>query len=156
MPKIPKKQSDGATRRRFLGNTLGTLALAPFAGVLPAAAQNNPASATTGESKEILILGAGMSGLTAALSLLRAGHKVKVIEYQNRVGGRLLSVPLKGGQFAEAGGGHLQACPPPSGPSPTSPTTSATRIYSAFAAGTTGCRKRWQKCWATGSFSMHR
>jgi monoamine oxidase/UDP-galactopyranose mutase len=33
-----------------------------------------------------------MSGLTAALSLLRRGHNVTVIEYQDRVGGRLLSV----------------------------------------------------------------
>ncbi len=48
-----------------------------------------------------------MSGLTAALSLHRAGHRVKVIEYQNRVGGRLLSIPLKGGQYSEAGGGHF-------------------------------------------------
>lgn len=47
--------------------------------------------------KTVLVLGAGMSGLTAALALLRRGHDVKVIEYQNRVGGRLLSLPLKGG-----------------------------------------------------------
>ena len=53
-----------------------------------------------------------MSGLTAALSLHRAGHKVRVVEYQNRVGGRLLSLPLKGGQFTEAGGGTFaQTCP---------------------------------------------
>nr|pir L-amino acid oxidase - Synechococcus sp. (PCC 6301) [Synechococcus sp.] len=50
-----------------------------------------------------------MAGLTAALSLLRRGHQVTVIEYQNRIGGRLLSVPLKGGQFSEAGGGHFRA-----------------------------------------------
>jgi monoamine oxidase len=55
------------------------------------------------------VLGAGMSGLTAALALHRRGHDVQVIEYQNRVGGRLLSVPLKGGQFTEAGGGHFRS-----------------------------------------------
>jgi monoamine oxidase len=59
--------------------------------------------------KEILVLGAGMAGLTAALALLRRGHKVTVIEYQNRVGGRLLSLPLKDGQFTEAGGGHFRS-----------------------------------------------
>jgi len=50
-----------------------------------------------------------MAGLTAALSLQRCGHDVTVIEYQDRVGGRLLSVPLKGGQFTEAGGGHFRS-----------------------------------------------
>ncbi len=50
-----------------------------------------------------------MSGLTAALALHRAGHSVRVIEYQDRVGGRLLSIPLKGGQFSEAGGGHFRS-----------------------------------------------
>ena len=59
--------------------------------------------------KTVLVLGAGMSGLTAALALLRRGHDVKVIEYQNRVGGRLLSLPLKGGQVTEAGGGHFRS-----------------------------------------------
>ncbi len=61
------------------------------------------------DRQKVLVLGAGMSGLTAALALHRAGHDVKVIEYQDRVGGRLLSIPLKGGQFSEAGGGHFRS-----------------------------------------------
>lgn len=75
---------------------------AAFAG-LPSAAR----SATS--KKQVLVLGAGMSGLTAALSLFRQGHDVTVLEYQNRVGGRLLSLSLKGGQFSEAGGGHFRS-----------------------------------------------
>jgi monoamine oxidase len=62
--------------------------------------------------KSVLVLGAGMAGLTAALALLRSGHRVTIIEYQNRVGGRLLSIPLKGGQFSEAGGGHFRSSMP--------------------------------------------
>lgn len=58
--------------------------------------------------KRVLVLGAGMSGLTAALALHRRGHDVEVLEYQDRVGGRLISVPLKGGQFTEGGGGHFR------------------------------------------------
>lgn len=59
-------------------------------------------------ARRILVLGAGMAGLTAALALHRRGHLVDVLEYQNRVGGRLLSIPLEGGQFTEAGGGHFR------------------------------------------------
>ena len=50
-----------------------------------------------------------MAGLTAALSLLRQGHEVTVIEYQPRIGGRLWSLPLAAGQFTEAGGGHFRS-----------------------------------------------
>jgi Monoamine oxidase len=102
--------SSGATRRSFLRGAVGAVAATPFAGSLLAQSEPPEAKpAAPGESLEVLVLGAGMSGLTAALSLHRAGHKVRVIEYQDRVGGRLLSVPLKGGQFTEAGGGHFRS-----------------------------------------------
>jgi monoamine oxidase len=93
----------GVTRRRLLAG--GAAAAAPLV-----ASSVSPAKAYAENGrKEILVLGAGMAGLTAALALLRRGHKVTVIEYQNRVGGRLLSVPLMGGQFSEAGGGHFRS-----------------------------------------------
>ena len=78
-------------------------------GLLAGTALAAPAIAQTATRRQVLVLGAGMSGLTAALSLLRAGHDVTVIEYQDRVGGRLLSVPIGAGQWSEAGGGHFRA-----------------------------------------------
>jgi monoamine oxidase len=88
------------SRRTFLA----AAAAGTAAGASPAGAQS-----ASGSAKEILVLGAGMSGLTAALALHGRGHKVTIIEYQDRIGGRLLSVPLNGGQFSEAGGGHFRS-----------------------------------------------
>jgi monoamine oxidase len=93
------------TRRELLAASLGGLATGFLA---PAIARAQQGELTTAPLR-ILVLGAGMAGLTAALALHRRGHDVTVVEYQNRVGGRLLSVPLAGGQFSEAGGGHFRS-----------------------------------------------
>jgi monoamine oxidase len=81
---------------------------APLIGITAASIRSASAQ-TLKAKKHVLVLGAGMAGLTAALSLLRCGNKVTIIEYQQRVGGRLLSLPLNGGQFTEAGGGHFRS-----------------------------------------------
>ena len=36
----------------------------------------------------VLILGAGLAGMTSAYELQKAGYKVKILEYQGRVPGR--------------------------------------------------------------------
>jgi monoamine oxidase len=58
--------------------------------------------------RRILVLGAGMSGLTAALELERAGHAVIVVEAQARPGGRVLTMrDERGSPIAEAGAGRI-------------------------------------------------
>jgi monoamine oxidase len=56
----------------------------------------------------VLILGAGLAGLTAALELRKAGYKVRILEFNSRPGGR--NWTLRGGDsFAELGG-FKQTC----------------------------------------------
>jgi len=56
----------------------------------------------------VLILGAGLAGMTAALELRKAGYRVQVLEFNSRPGGR--NWTLRGGdKFIELGG-FSQSC----------------------------------------------
>lgn len=46
---------------------------------------------------DVVIVGAGMAGVTAARNLSDAGHKVIVLEGRDRSGGRLHSTPVTAG-----------------------------------------------------------
>ena len=56
----------------------------------------------------VLILGAGLAGLCAALELKKVGYKVQVLEYNARPGGRNWSI--RGGDTVEELGGFKQQC----------------------------------------------
>lgn len=51
----------------------------------------------------IIVIGAGLAGLSAAYELLRAGHEVQVFEARERVGGRVYTVQLTAGQYGDLG-----------------------------------------------------
>jgi monoamine oxidase len=53
---------------------------------------------------DVVIVGAGLAGLTAARDLVRAGRSVLVLEARDRVGGRIVSQPIGDGKVAEMGG----------------------------------------------------
>ena len=56
----------------------------------------------------VLVLGAGLAGMTAALELGKAGYKVQVLEFNSRPGGR--NWTLRGGDSFTELGGFKQTC----------------------------------------------
>jgi monoamine oxidase len=56
----------------------------------------------------VLVLGAGLAGMTAALELRKAGYDVRILEFNSRAGGR--NWTLRGGDSFTELGGFRQAC----------------------------------------------
>src|SRR4030088_3106806 len=56
----------------------------------------------------VLILGAGLAGMTAALELRKAGYSVQILEFNSRPGGR--NWTLRGGDSFTELGGFKQTC----------------------------------------------
>ena len=60
-------------------------------------------------SKKVIIIGAGLAGLSAAFELSRMGHEVTVLESRLRIGGRVYTLrePFSDGMYAEAGAARI-------------------------------------------------
>ncbi|SDL36353.1 flavin monoamine oxidase family protein [Microbacterium azadirachtae] len=54
-----------------------------------------------------IVVGAGLSGMTAAWELVKAGHETIVLEARGRVGGRTWSHRLENGETTERGGEYI-------------------------------------------------
>jgi monoamine oxidase len=80
--------------------SLGFAAESPYRG--PIKLEGDPKGAS------VVILGAGLAGMTAAYELGRAGYKVQVLEYNARPGGR--NWTLRGGDVYTELGGATQIC----------------------------------------------
>jgi monoamine oxidase len=62
----------------------------------------------TADPKTVIVVGAGMSGLVAALELERAGHHVRIVEARQRIGGRVHTQRAQdGAPMGEAGAGRI-------------------------------------------------
>ncbi|MGF6231748.1 monoamine oxidase [Inquilinus ginsengisoli] len=112
---MQEEQGDGVSRRGLLsliGMTAGSAAMYQAMTSLGLAAESgykgpvdlggDPKGAT------VLVLGAGLAGMTAALELRQAGYSVQLLEFNDRPGGR--NWTLRGGdRFIELGGA-TQTC----------------------------------------------
>src|SRR5271169_3092269 len=79
---------------------LGFAAESPYRG--PIKLEGDPKGAS------VIILGAGLAGMTAAIELERAGYRVSILEFNRRPGGR--NWTLRGGDVFTELGGATQTC----------------------------------------------
>ena len=97
--------SDTVDRRRFLARTLAGTAAIAGRSVLPSLTSITARPRGTAAPQTILVVGAGMAGLSTALQLIAKGHRVAILEARTRPGGRVLTIrePFADGLYAEAG-----------------------------------------------------
>ena len=93
---------DGVLSRRDLleaGALAGAGALAAGVAEAEAARRRRPAR----RHADVVVIGAGFAGLTAARALVRHGRSVIVLEARDRVGGRVRNRSIGGGEESETG-----------------------------------------------------
>lgn len=112
---MQEEQGDGVSRRGLLsliGMTAGSAAMYQAMTSLGLAAESGYKGPVdlSGDPKgaTVLVLGAGLAGMTAALELRQAGYAVQLLEFNDRPGGR--NWTLRGGDRYTELGGATQAC----------------------------------------------
>jgi monoamine oxidase len=100
------------TRRRLIGTGAAAAGAAALSRVPGAEARkgdhrHKKKNRRRKRHADVVVVGAGFAGLTAALRLKQAGKSVLVLEARNRVGGRAHNAPIPGGQITERGAAFI-------------------------------------------------
>jgi monoamine oxidase len=95
------------TRRTLLGGATAAGVGVLTAGVLDGAAEAATLQGSLPSRVDVVVVGAGISGLVAARQVARSGRSVLVVEARNRVGGRVLNHRLQSGAVIESGGAFV-------------------------------------------------
>ena len=113
-------QETGAVSRRSLLRMIGTVAgstamygaMTELGFAQESGYSGPPKLGAVKPGTSVLVLGAGIAGMVAALELRDAGYKVQILEYNNRPGGRNWSL-YGGDTYTELGGAvqHVQFDP---------------------------------------------
>ena len=101
-PGTPVSQPRSLSRRHFLKRSAAaTTALSVAPGLLTTTPQ--PLLKRTTAPKKVVVIGAGLAGLSAAYELVEGGHDVTVVEARSRPGGRIQTLrdPFADGHYAE-------------------------------------------------------
>ncbi|NKF23876.1 flavin monoamine oxidase family protein [Solimonas marina] len=112
---MSSKQIPTLSRRELLamigtvaGSAVSYRAMASM-GLIEESTYNGPVKLEgSPKGASVLILGSGIAGMVSAMELRNAGYKVKVLEYNNRAGGRNWSI--RGGDVYTELGGFTQKC----------------------------------------------
>lgn len=71
--------------------------------IAPHRGEETRIATATGLSADVIVVGAGFAGLTAARELAERGVSAIVLEARDRIGGRVLNHPIGGGQVVDVG-----------------------------------------------------
>ena len=94
------------SRRQFVAAGAALAGVAALDGCLPAAPSGRAPAPRPDGGRPVVVVGAGIAGLTAAYRLRQAGVPVRLFEAQERIGGRMFSHrgAFPDGQVVELGG----------------------------------------------------